>query len=473
MSLLPLPENNHDNDPFDFAGSVGRNADNNRDDVIKAQILLADAGEFDLPAPGMPTGWPGDGLTRAIRNVQKAGGLPVDGLMLPLQNGAVGANGEGETLFALKDLLDGRRRERAIPTAQQVDRFFETYARDPEAQSDYRTLEKRAGDPTPVLQSMEIRRPQPELPLQPLSTNMGDAAPPAPGQQEAALPAALALPYLLGAGVLGLGAGEYLRRQHEKNRTQTSDPPPFRPFDDVEKGQTTTPPLQPPEVDASLQGRPAADRQPAAERLIPPDTTEWISGLPPAQQPLAEGLAGIIVEAHQFGPRGKPETQLATRIVTKVCFDQLQKRPDLVGKLFHVAGSQDEKGEPLTEEWVPRQNANNLQGGEKLKSGVHVDSSFGPSMKEEDKGSPYWARMQTVDFSKRADEHDPEGRYKREKDADNRLLENMRTGVAEWARKMRPGETVAEYAAYAKIRCDRMWDKLEAQLRRDGALPAR
>jgi hypothetical protein len=128
MSLLPLPDNDLDNDPFDFAGSVGRNADNNRDDVIKAQMLLASAGEFDLPAPGMPTGWPGEGLTRAIRNVQKASGLPVDGLMLPLQNGAVGANGEGETLSALKDLLDGRVREQAIPTVQQVDRFYDRYA---------------------------------------------------------------------------------------------------------------------------------------------------------------------------------------------------------------------------------------------------------------------------------------------------------------------------------------------------------
>jgi hypothetical protein len=53
------------------------------------------------------------------------------------------------------------------------------------------------------------------------------------------------------------------------------------------------------------------------------------------------------------------------------------------------------------------------------------------------------------------------------------LLENMRTGVAEWARKMRPGETEAQYEAYARIRCDRMWDKLETRLRRDGYLPVR
>ena len=50
MSLLPK-ENNSD-DLFSFSGSVGRFGDNNRDDVIKAQALLANAGYYDLPEPG-------------------------------------------------------------------------------------------------------------------------------------------------------------------------------------------------------------------------------------------------------------------------------------------------------------------------------------------------------------------------------------------------------------------------------------
>lgn len=481
MSLTPFPE---DTDPFSFSGSVGRNGDNDRADVIKAQMLLASTGEYNLPTPGVPTGWAGEPLFRAIGKVQKANGLPVDGLLLPLRDGKVGENGEGETLMGLQGLIGDRIRGQTVPTPRQVDDFFETYAHDPDAMPPYRTMEKRPGDPEPTMLTKEIRGPQPELQFQLLSANMSDETPPSPlgaGEQTAALPAALlpALPYLLRAAPLILGAGEYARQRSEKNGAPfTRSPeepsaPPSRPLDDADAGMAKTPPLIPPKLDDPPPGRPEADRLPENYPHIPPDTKEWISGLPPAQQPVAEGLAGIIVEAHQFGPRGSPQTQQATQIVTQVCFDQLQKRPDLAGKMFRVAGSYDDKGRPLTEEWVPRPDAGDDRGSEKLKGGVHVDSSFGPSMRETDKDSPYWARMQTVDFSKSVDEHDPEGRRKREKEADARLLENMRTGVAEWARKMRPGETAAEYTAYAEIRCNRMWDKLEAQLRRDGHLPAR
>ncbi len=474
MSLSPFPEYG---DPFHFSGSVGRNGKNDRTDVIKAQTLLADAGYLDLPSPGMPTGWAGEGLFRAIGKVQKANGLPVDGLLLPLRDGTVGENGEGETLQSLQDLLGDRMRGRTIPTPQQVDGFFETYARDPDAMLPNRTKEIREGDPSPILQTMEVRGSQPaQLFQRPEKQGLGAGE---KGPQEAALPLALvAAPYLL-TGAAAIGAGQYLKQQYEKNgmpftrSPEVPSAPPSRPLGEAEKDQATIPPYQPPKVDAQLEERPAADKLPDREQLIPPETKEWILGLPPAQQPVAEGLAGIIVEAHQFGPRGSPETQRATQIVTQTCMEQLQARPELVGKLIHVAGSYDLlTGEEITEEWVPRRNTKDDRGSEKLKGGVHVDSSFGPAA-DKDKKSPYWARMQTVDFSKRADEHDPEGRHKREKEADARLLENMRTGVAEWARKMRPGETEAQYEAYAKIRCDRMWDKLETRLRRDGYLPAR
>jgi hypothetical protein len=153
MSLLPFPENT---DPFSFAGSVGRNGDNDRADVIKAQMLLSSMGEYDLPAPGVPTGWAGEPLFRAIGKVQKANGLPVDGLLLPLRDGAVGENGEGETLQSLQGLLGDRLRGRPIPTPRQVDGFVETYARDPDAPlPQFRTWEKRRDDPEPTLQTME------------------------------------------------------------------------------------------------------------------------------------------------------------------------------------------------------------------------------------------------------------------------------------------------------------------------------
>lgn len=328
MSLLSFPESD---DPFHFSGSVGRNGDNDRTDVIKAQMLLASTGEYDLPRPGVPTGWAGEPLFRAIGRVQKANGLPVDGLLLPLRGGIVGENGEGETLMRLQGLLGERMRGEAIPTPQQVDGFFETYARNPDALPGYRTMEKREGDPTPILQTLEGGSP-PTLPFQrPEKQGLGNSE---EGPQEAVLPAALipALPYLLGgSGLAAIGAGQYLKQQYEKNGapfTRAPDlpaAPPSRPLGDAEKEQATVPPFQPPEVDTQLEGRPAADKLPDREQLIPPETKEWISGLPPAQQPVAEGLAGIIVEAHQFGPRGSPQTEQATQIVTQVCFEQLQQ----------------------------------------------------------------------------------------------------------------------------------------------------
>lgn len=83
--------------PFRLAGSVGRSGENRRDDVIKAQLVLAETGDYRLPDPGMPTGWPGGELERAVIRAQKRLGLQPDGVLLPLADGAVGADGSGET----------------------------------------------------------------------------------------------------------------------------------------------------------------------------------------------------------------------------------------------------------------------------------------------------------------------------------------------------------------------------------------
>lgn len=112
-------------DLFSFGGSVGRNGDNDRGDVIKAQTLLADAGYLDLPAPGLPTGWPGDGLTRAITKLQKDNGLEADGLLLPMPQGRVGENGVGETLHLLQQ-TGSHLKHRPAMTPQQVDDYWQT-----------------------------------------------------------------------------------------------------------------------------------------------------------------------------------------------------------------------------------------------------------------------------------------------------------------------------------------------------------
>lgn len=77
MSLSNFEES----DPFSLFGSVGRNGENDRADVIKAQMLLANANALDLPEPGVPTGWAGDGLHRAIGRFQRDNGLEMDGLL--------------------------------------------------------------------------------------------------------------------------------------------------------------------------------------------------------------------------------------------------------------------------------------------------------------------------------------------------------------------------------------------------------
>ncbi|WP_341896128.1 peptidoglycan-binding protein [Ferrovibrio terrae] len=459
-----------DDDPFDFAGSVGHNGDNDRADVIKAQLLLANAGELDLPLPGLPTGWAGDGLTRAVRHVQKANGLPVDGLLLPLRGGMVGEHGEGETLMSLRSLLGGRMRGQRIPTPQQVDGFFDAYARDPDAPLPYRTMEKRDGDPEPTLRTMEKRESDPEPRLQLLDASMTIEAPPSPpaaGEQTAVLPAAL-LPLLL-TTPLAIGAGEYMRKQYEKSRGEKLTSPASRPLGDMEKEQANTPPLQPPQIDTSLQGRPAADKQSTDERLIPPETKDWISGLPPTQQPVAEGLAGIIVELNPHGSRGKPETEKANRIMVRTCLEELQRYPDLADELRHVAGATREgkEGGDYMKEEVIRSDGS--------KTFSRPDGTFGRLDAKErvDQSSPYTARMNTVDIKKTGDEHDRSSLTANEGRRFDKLENNIRVGVAGWARKMKPGEREADYAKYVASRCRAMWDDLDGKLRQDGLLPAR
>jgi hypothetical protein len=475
MSLLPFPD---DTDPFSFSGSVGRNGDNDRADVIKAQMLLSSLGEYDLPAPGVPTGWAGEPLFRAIGKVQKANGLPVDGLLLPLRNGMVGENGEGETLMSLQDLLGGRMHRQAAPTPQQVDRFFDAYARDPDVPPPSRTTEKRDGDPELPLQTTEWRGPEQKPHIQLLNAGMTDevpASPPAPGQQEAMLP--LALPFLLMGAPLAIGAGEYLRQQYLKNRGETftrppnmPDAPPSRPLDGTEKAGAIVPPLQPPEVDPPQPDLPVADRLPDGERLIPPETKDWISGLPPAQQPVAEGLAGIIVELNPHGSRGKPETEKANRIMVRTCLEELQAYPDLAGKLKHVAGSYKEGkegGANIKEEVIRAPDGSNTFS--------RPDATFGKLNEKGkvDQASPYTARMNTVDVKKTGDEHDQSSLTANEGRRFDKLENNIRVGVAGWARKMKPGESEAEYTEYVASRCRTMWDDLDGKLRRDGLLPAR
>src|SRR3546814_5976426 len=83
-----------DRDLFSLGGPVGRSADNDRADVIKAQILLGNTGYYDLAGLGATTGWAGGGLDDAIRRFQTDHGLAPDGVLLPLAAAGIGRNGE-------------------------------------------------------------------------------------------------------------------------------------------------------------------------------------------------------------------------------------------------------------------------------------------------------------------------------------------------------------------------------------------
>lgn len=116
-SLPALPLEAGPDDLFRLSGSVGAQGDNQRQDVIKTQLMLDRTGHFDLGSLGGPTGWPGGELTRGLRSYQKDRGLTVDGVMLP----------DGETLRSLNGELSDMRGYR-VPTPQEVDRKFVQFA---------------------------------------------------------------------------------------------------------------------------------------------------------------------------------------------------------------------------------------------------------------------------------------------------------------------------------------------------------
>lgn len=525
MSTMPLPPERRRNpiadivvpsgstfsrDPFVLSGSVGRFGDNRRDDLIKAQILLANAGYYDLPRPGAPTGWPSGALNQAIRRYQKDQGLEPDGTILPLSEagGGIGRNGEGETLAALQGELGDRLTGRAAPTPEQVDAFYEQRARQLA-----RDGEDAPSPPTPIALRGEdgsAKAPLGTVPANGPAPVMSDIDPPPqqlkPGQQEALLPAALipvaeaaltyGVPLLLGGAYAasqmqqgqqnastsqGPSLLERAKTLHEDGKTldpRTSQDdlaaftplpgiepaPPSRPVGEADKQAAQTPPLIPPQVNDKLQGRPAEPVEPTVEQLIPPKLAGWITKLPPLEQPLAKDFAGIILERNDFGSRGKPETEKATRIAVKTCLAELQNYPEMRDKLKHFAGSY-RNGNEGVKNYRPEEVIRNKDGSNGFS---RPDASFGDKQNPE---SPYSARLNTVDVKKTGVEHDEASLTANERRRYNKLKTNIYNGVTGWARKMRPGESDAAYGRYVAKRCRAMWDDLDAKLRQDGILP--
>lgn len=490
MTLLPQEETpssfppfagNADN-PFAFSGSVGRFGDNDRADVIRAQILLGNAGYYDLPMPGVPTGWPGAGLERAIIAYQKDRGLTPDGQLLPLPPGGVDAAGRGETIAALQDDFGDRLDGYGVPRPEDVDRFY--------------ALRHGAEDTAPasdiVLASDEQRSREPVG-----MTRLGKRLARQPGQQYAQV----ALPQLITPVATDAplpherpdvkAAGAWLGRTLDDvsgrvgGTISTADQllkavgpfnlltlpmqaithpeafatPPSGPPDNSDHKAGRTPPLEPPKIDTSLKGRPAEPQAPASKGLIPPEVEDSIRLLPSQQRPLAEIVTGIILDRNIHGGRGKPETVESNRIAAKVCVETLGEFPRL-GKIPHAhGGTHTEKGE-LQEQVIKRdENSSDLRGSSR------PDISFG------DQTTRTVAYLNTDTIRKTgSDSIETESQTPDQARRFANLQNNIKKGVAVWARKMKPGETEESYSSYVRLRCRQMWSALQDRLAKEGEL---
>lgn len=357
---LQTNENNPD-DLFSLSGSVGRFGDNNRTDVIKAQALLANAGYYDLPKPGMPTGWPGGGLTRAVIQFQKDHGLDPDGILLPMPRSGASASGEGETLGALKGKLSNFLEGYAIPSVKDIDRFYR----------DYQLLSAEGAPATPVNLDSGSGEPIGVQPVMSDEPPLADREPQA-GEQTAyagkvvseiakqGLKNADKIPNLLrGLGILAPAATLAV-----PSDTPQTDRDALRP-----------PEPAPPEEDRQQQdfAKPQRGRIVIAEdgkELHVPPLGAWADKLDPQDRQIADAINDALAEEmalHFGGGRGSQVTQEGINAALQECLKALEDAlPEAA--IEHIAGG-NPKGmaddEALREEhlWEFDENGDRVRKG--------------------------------------------------------------------------------------------------------------
>ena len=301
-------------DPFRFSGSVGLGGDNFRDDVIRAQVLLGNSGDYDLASLGAPTGWPGGELWRGIRRYQKRKGLTVDGILQPMGPEGIGEDGIGETLFALQNDLGNSFTGRRAPTPEEVDRHYEEPGGSDRGAAPSEIAVRNEGGAPPqyplgtvsdadfpsqpewrdgaqVVQATPI---QPPYLLPPPGAPYNTPQSPYPHEHPTVKAAGRQLERLWNNAIDNAGANAsrwYEAGQAAWAEGKSRDPrlsdadqaaftnvpgdiplPPSRPISDADQAATKTPPLVPPKVDDRLEGRPAEEQEAYVEKLIPP----WI-----------------------------------------------------------------------------------------------------------------------------------------------------------------------------------------------------
>ncbi len=377
-------------DPFRFTGSVGPEGDNFREDVIRAQVLLGNSGDYDLVSLGAPTGWPGGELWRGIRKYQKRKGLTVDGILQPVGEGGIGADGVGETLFALRNDLGDTFAGRRAPTPEEVDRHYEEPDRGDADKSDGASRSEIA-----------VRNEDGTAPQYPLGTvSDADYLSQPEWRDGAQMAQALPFPPRVApppAGATGSSpqsqypheqpdvkaAGRQLERLFDNaagnltnllNTAQAAwaegksrDPRPanaeqaavtMMPVDDATEAASKTPPLIPPQVNDKLEGRLAEEQEPSVEKLIPPEMNEWYEGLEPFDQELAKQL--LIV----MNRRGDETTQQGNAIFVQKYLEVFAKEFGHVrGEIKHVGGARNDLDGNVEEELLKDAITKGVKGG--------------------------------------------------------------------------------------------------------------
>lgn len=340
---MPLLSNgNNPRDLFSFAGSVGRFGDNIREDVIKAQALLANAGYYDLPDPGMPTGWPGGELNRALTRFQKDHGLEPDGTLLPLGPDGVAQNGVGETVQALQDELGDRLKGLVAPDVQEADDFYRL-----------RPMLGGDGEPPTNVHLRSQNGTGGHIGLKPVASNAPSSTKPEAGQQLALMRDPRRDPTLqknflpdgpmIPGGGGGRGGGRVVPQEKaptpvrpttEKNPRSPAMPGQTAPSEAVPDFDTSRPPdPAQPEEDRQQQdfAKPQRGRIIIAEdgkELHVPPLGKWADELSPEDRQIAEALnESLAVEMdglHTGGSRGNRQTQEGVNIAIQECLKELK-----------------------------------------------------------------------------------------------------------------------------------------------------
>jgi peptidoglycan hydrolase-like protein with peptidoglycan-binding domain len=334
--------------------------------VIKAQALLANAGYYDLPDPGMPTGWPGGELNRALTRFQKDHGLEPDGTLLPLGPFGVGETGVGETAQALKLQLFDTLQHHAAPTVAEVDSFYRG---------------RRPGEPEPAT-DVALRSADGDVssgePVGVKPVVMSDERPAdyelKPGQEEARANGPWVRPSQ--PPRLQPARPQILQPSPLAPQQPQSTPPQYGPYPQIPRDRIPAEWLREPSIIQRLQepnsyapkheAPPKQEQAPQRGRIIiaedgkelhvPPLGT-WAKDLTPEDRQIADGLsdAFAIEMAKRPGSRGDEWTQKGIDMYVQGCLEAAREDlPKLAANLEHIAGgTQDGKGvTKLTEEYL-------------------------------------------------------------------------------------------------------------------------